>query len=431
MDGDHPQFYDDDRCLLGRIPTGEFAPLTHNDRRRHVYVIGKSGTGKSTLLFNLMLADLMLGRGFALLDPHGDLAQAVTDRAPAERINDVLYFDPADLAHPVAFNPLEGVAPDRRALVAAQCVATFKHLWSESWGPRLEYILTHAVRLLLDTPGSTLLGLPRLLTDEDYRARLMRGCRDPITRAFWETEFAAYHDRFVTEAIAPIQNKIGALLAPPVIRNILGQQRSTLNIPHLMNSGRVLIANLAKGRLGEGPSHLLGALLATSIAQAAESRADIPEDDRRDFTLYADEFQNFATDSFAAILSEARKWRLSLIVAHQFLGQLPPLLRQAVIGNAGALLAFRLGAEDAPLIADELGLANPLALTDTENFAAWIKLMYRDSPTDRHRLKTLPPFPAPDGQLPKVRARTQARHTRPRAQVEAQIMRFLRGRRRA
>jgi energy-coupling factor transporter ATP-binding protein EcfA2 len=427
MDGDHTYtLEDDDRCALGTLPTGEQVPLTHADRRRHVYIIGKSGTGKSTLLSNLMLADLEAGRGFALLDPHGDLAQAVADAVPPCRTNEVLYFDPADLAFPVAFNPLERVSPDYRPLVAAQTVAAFKHLWGESWGPRLEYILTHALRLLLDAPGTTLLGLPRLLTDDAYRARLLRTCDDPIVRAFWEVEFAAYHDRFLTEAIAPIQNKIGALLGPPAIRNIIGQQRSTLNILHLMNTGRVLIANLAKGRLGEAPSHLLGALLATSLAQGAQARADIAEHERRDFTLYADEFQNFATDSFAAILSEARKWRLSLVVAHQFLGQLPPLLRQAVIGNAGTLIAFRIGAEDAPLIAGELGLPNPQVLTDSPNFTARIKLLYHDSPTQAHHMRTAPPSSSLTGRLPMIQARSRARHARPRAQVEAQIRKFLR-----
>lgn len=424
MDMDHSP-YDSDHCVLGTLASGEFVPLTHNDRRRHLYVIGKSGTGKSTLLFNMMLADLASGRGFALLDPHGDLAHAVADSVPAKRTNEVLYFDPADLSHPIAFNPLEGVAPDHRPLVSAHIVAAFKHLWGDSWGPRLEYILDNSLRLLLDAPGSTLLGLSRLLVDEKYRNRLIASCNDPIVHSFWEREFAAYHDRFLIEAVSPIQNKIGALLSPPVIRNIIGQQRSTLNIPHLMNNSRVLIVNLSKGRLGEGPAHLLGAFLATAFSQAAESRADIAENDRRDFTLYADEFQNFATDSFASILSEARKWRLSLTLAHQFLGQLPVLLRQAVIGNAGTLVAFRLGAEDAPLIADELGHPNHDALTNTPNFAAWIKLIYNDSPTNAHYMKTLPPPATTLGRLRPIQARTRARHARSREQVKYQIKRFL------
>jgi hypothetical protein len=424
MDGDLLQYHHD-HCVLGTLVNGEGVPLTSNDRRRHLYLIGKSGTGKSTLLFNLMMADLAAGRGFALLDPHGDLAHAVVDAVPTERTNDVLYFNPADLSHPVGFNPLERVPIDHRPLVAAHIVAAFKHLWGDSWGPRLEYILGNALRLLLDAPGTTLLGLPRVLVDEQYRARALASCNDPVIRAFWEREFAEYHDRFMTEAISPIQNKVGALLSPPVLRNIIGQKRSTIDIPGIMNGGRVLIVNLSKGRLGEAPAHLLGAFLATAFAQAAERRAEIPEDQRRDFTLVADEFQNFATDSFASILSEARKWRLNLALAHQFLGQLPPLLRQAVIGNAGTLVAFRLGAEDAPLIADELGHRNHDALLDTPNFAAWIKLMYNDSPTDPRYMKTMPPPATLSGRLPAIQARTRARHTRPRAHVEAQIGRFL------
>jgi hypothetical protein len=424
MDRDQVQ-YNNEHCLLGTLASGEGVPLTHNDRRRHVYLIGKSGTGKSTLLFNLMMADLAIGRGFALLDPHGDLAHDVADAVPSRRTNDVHYFDPADLAHPVAFNPLERVAQDRRPLVAAHIVAAFKHLWGDSWGPRLEYILGNSLRLLLDAPGTTLLGLPRLLVDDAYRARLLSTCSDPVIRAFWLREFAEYHDRFVTEAVSPIQNKIGALLSPPALRNIIGQTRSTIDIPGIMNAGRVLIVNLSKGRLGEGPAHLLGAFLATAFAQAAESRADIREADRRDFTLYADEFQNFATDSFASILSEARKWRLNLALAHQFLGQLPPLLRQAVIGNAGTLIAFRLGAEDSPLIADELGHPNHAALTETGNFKAWIKLMYNDAPTDAYFIQTLPPPEIGSGRLAAIQARTRARHARPRAHVENQIRKFI------
>ena len=255
---------------------------------------------------------------------------------------------------------------------------------------------------------------------------LLATCGDPIIRKFWLSEFAEYQERFVTEAISPIQNKIGALLSPPALRNIIGQKRSTIDIPAIMNGGRVLIVNLSKGRLGEGPAHLLGAFLATAFAQAAESRAEIREADRRDFTLYADEFQNFATDSFASILSEARKWRLNLALAHQFLGQLPPLLRQAVIGNAGiGVVAFRLGAEDAPLIADELGHQNHEVLSDTPNYAAWIKLIYQGTPTNARYMNTLPPPSTTSGRLPAIQARTRARHARPRQHVEMQIAKFL------
>ena len=412
---------------LGTFPAGNAALLSHEDRRRHLYLIGKTGTGKSTLLLNLMLADLHQARGFAVLDPHGDLASLLADSVPRWRTNDVIYLDPADLAYPIGFNPLHGVAPDRRPLVAAHLVAAFQHIWGASWGPRLEYVLTQSLRLLLDAPGSTLLGLPRLLVDDRYRLSLLSHTRDPMLRAFWTSEFAQWSERYASEAIAPVQNKIGAVLSPPVLRNMLGQTKSSLDIRAIMDAGKVLIVNLSKGRLGEAPTRLLGAFLATAFAQAAEARADDPEEQRRDFTLFADEFQNFATESFAAILSEARKYRLSLVLAHQFLGQLPEILRQAVLGNAGSIVVFRIGAEDAPLLADELGIATKSALTDTANFAAWVKLTRDGIPMEARPIMTFAPEALPSGQLEAVRSRSRARYARPRAGVEAKIARFLAG----
>jgi len=416
---------DDPHIELGLFPSGAPALLSHADRRRHLYLIGKTGTGKSTLLLNMMLADLHRGHGFALLDPHGDLATLLADATPPARTNDVIYLDPADLEHPIGFNPLHGVAPDRRPLVAAHLVAGFHHIWGSSWGPRLEYVLMNALRLLLETPGSTLLGLPRLLADDGYRRGLIAHVRDPVIRAFWEQEFAEWNERYANEAIAPVQNKVGTLLAPPVLRNMLGQARSSIDIRTIMDSGRVLIVNLAKGKLGEAPTRLLGAFLATAFAQAAQARAEVPECERRDFTLYADEFQNFATISFAEILSEARKYRLALVLAHQFLGQLPDHLRQAVIGNAGSLVAFRVGAEDAPLLAAELGIETASTLCDTSNFSAWIKLMHGGLPSDARPIATLPSQPDFADRFEAVRARSRARYARPRPLVEAKIARFL------
>lgn len=418
-------FETSDFVQLGVTPSGSAARLSHADRRRHVYLIGKTGTGKSTLLYNFMMSDLARGHGFALLDPHGDLAEAVADSVPARRTNEVIYLDPSDLAFPVGLNPIAGVEPDRRPLVAAHIVAAFQHIWGNSWGPRLEYILTNALRLLLDAPGSTLLGLPRLLSDERYRNRLLAQSHDPVVRGFWTQEFAAYAERFQMEAIAPVQNKVGTLLSPPAIRNMLGQSRSGIDIRRVMDDGHILIVNLSKGRLGEAPAHLLGAFLATAFAQAAETRADVPEAERRDFTLYADEFQNFATDSFAAILSEARKYRLAVVLAHQFLGQLPPLLRQAVIGNSGSVVVFRVGAEDAPLLAAELGVHNPMALTEIANFSAWSKVMQNDLPIEAHHIQMLPAQSTVAARLTAIRNRTRARHARPREAVENRIARFL------
>lgn len=418
----------DDSAYLGSRTAGltlaSPVMLGEDDRRRHLYLVGKTGTGKSTLILSLILADLRAGRGLALLDPHGDLAKAVIDAMPRHRIPDCVYLDPADLEYPAGFNPLFGVEPDRRPLVAAHIVAAFRHIWADSWGPRLEYLLQNSLRLLLDGAGSTLLGLPALLVNEDYRERLLRTCRDAQVRQFWTQEIAAWGDQFKAEAMSPLQNKIGALLAPPMIRNILGQHRPTLDIPAIMNSNRILIANLSKGELGEGPSYLLGALLSTAFAQGAQARALISEHERRDFHLYADEFQNFATDSFASILSEARKYRLSLTLAHQFLGQLPPLLRKAVLGNAGSLIVFRIGAEDAEALAPELGIASPSALCDLPNYQAWARLIRNGNPTDSFLLGTGYPENG-SGHAAAVIARTRARYTRPRARVEAQIERFI------
>lgn len=416
---------DQTHVVLGTLATGEQLCLWRADRRRHLYLIGATGTGKTTLLRHLMLDDLKTLSGFALIDPHGDIASEIADSIPKSQTGRVVYFDPADLAHPIGFNPVEQVPPDQRPLRAAHLVATFEHIWRESWGPRMAYILENAIRLLLDAPGATLLGLPRLLIDPAYRSRLLKTCGDPVIRRFWEVEFSGFDTRFRTEAISPIQNKIGALLGSPVIRNILGQPTSTIDIAKIMDGGGVLIVNLSKGRIGEGPAHLLGASLTTAIAQAAEARAAIPEDERRDFTLYADEFQHFATESFASILSEARKYRLSLVLAHQILGQLPPSLRQAVLGNVGTILSFRIGAEDAPMIADQLGVQNHATLTETGNFRAWAKLLYNGAPTSPRHIETSEPLTVPAGRLAAVRARTAARHARKRADVEAKIGKFL------
>ena len=378
---------------------------------RHLYIIGKSGSGKSTFLQNTILRN---PGGFCLIDPHGDLAEAVADRT------DCIYFDPSELQ--LGFNVFENVSLASRPLVAAQIVASFKAIWGDSWGPRMEWILVNAVRLLLDN-GQTFLGLTKLLTDDIYRNRLLRHCTDPIVRAFWEQEFDAYDDRFRKEAIAPIQNKVGQLLANPNLRNIIGQQHSTLRPERIMDRGQRIVVNLSKGKLGDAPSHLLGALLVSAFAQAAEKRAAISEKDRVPFTLYVDEFQNFATESFATILSEARKFKLSLVIAHQFLGQLPDQLRQAVFGNVGTMMAFRVGAEDAPLVALELGLKNAEILSDLENFRAWIRV---GGPFSPQLMQTAPGGP-PLGRLPRIKSRTRARYCRPPLHIEQEIERAING----
>ena len=344
--------------ILGTLSSGESVPLLQADRRRHVYVVGMTGTGKTGLLLNLMHADLLAGAGFCFLDPHGDASQHIASLAPTERRSDVIYLDPSDPTHTFAYNPLSGVPEAERATAAANIVSAFKNIWAQQLG-RSASNISSAIRSgsLLDTRDQTLLGLPRLLVDDDYRDWLVVRCQDPVVRSFWLTEYAAYDTRFRNEAIAPIQNKVGAFLANPFIRSILCQNSSTLKIPDVMNKGKVLIVNLSKGNLGTEPAHLLGALLITACSQAAEARRHMPEHERRDFTLYVDEFQNFATESFASILSEARKWRLSLVAANQTDRTTAGGLQHAVFGNAGTLVVFRVGAHDAKRLAGELGMS--------------------------------------------------------------------------
>ncbi|MGC1860052.1 MAG: type IV secretion system DNA-binding domain-containing protein [Methylocystis sp.] len=414
----------DPSYILGELASGEGVPLLQPDRRRHVYIIGQTGTGKTGLLTNLMHADLQSGAGFCFLDPHGDASKMIAAATPQHRMNDVIYLDPSDPTHTFAYNPLSDIPPGKRATAAANIVSAFQNIWAQSWGPRLEYIFTNALRLLLDTKDQTLLGLPRLLVDDEYRDVLIRNCDDPVIRAYWRNEYAAYDNRLRGEAIAPLQNKIGILLSNPFLRSILCQNASTIDIRQAMDTGKVLIVNLSKGSLGTEPAHLLGALLITAFAQAAEARQDTAEDARRDFTLYVDEFQHFATESFASILSEARKWRLSLVAANQHVGQLPESLRHAVFGNAGTIVTFRVGAEDGALLADELGMANRRVLAQTDNFKAWIRLMHHGIPKEARLMQTLPPL---DGgnQFAPIVANTRARHMVPREIVEKQIERFF------
>lgn len=406
---------------LGQLHTGRLLALDDATRRIHLALVGGTGTGKSTLLANLMLDDLEAGRGFALIDPHGDLAEFIADHVPARRINDVIYFDPADPTHAVGFNPLS--ADIDHAVLAANIVSAFKHIWRDSWGPRMEYILSNAVRLLLATPGSTLVMLPLLLVDDGFRASLLARCTDPVIRLFWEVEYAGYSEKLRAEAIAPIQNKIGQFTANPAIRAIVGQHNA-IDVPAIINGRKVLIANFSK-KIGEEPSHLLGASLVTSLAIAAQARATIPEEKRQDFTLYVDEFQNFATDTFAAILSEMRKWRLNLALANQFMGQVPQLLRQSVIGNVGTLAVFRIGADDAPDLARHLRFGNPGELTATSNYQAWVKTMSEGTPTEPVHVTMLPLKQAQGGSLASVRRRTNARYARLRTEVERTIVKLF------
>jgi Helicase HerA, central domain len=410
--------------LLGARITGDLIMLAPEARHRHLYIVGQTGTGKSTLLLNLIAQDLAVGEGLALLDPHGDLAEAVLLHIPRDRTNDLVYLNPADSERPIGFNPLSRVPDDLKPIAADGVVSAFRHVWPESWGPRLDYILTNAVRALLDVPGGTLLMLPRLLIDDRFRVQLVdRHVSDPYVRTFWLGEYPGYGDRFRAEAISPIQNKIGKALIEPRLRNMLAQPKSTITLRRLMDQGAIVICNLAKGRLGEGTSHLLGALLTTTIA--ALSRANMPPTRRRPFHLYADEFQSFATDSFALILSEARKYGLTLTVAHQYLEQLPDKLRAAVFGNVGSMLACRTGASDAPILVEQIGLGGADALLDLPNHTAWTKLLTGGVPSSPLRLNL---FDAPHPRRPDARRLIELsrnRFGRPRAEIEERISAFV------
>ena len=324
-----------------------------DDRRRHMYIIGKTGMGKSTILENMIVEDIRAGRGVAVVDPHGELAEKVIQFIPDERLSDVIYFNPSDTDYPIAFNIVEQVDPNHRHLVASGLIGIFQKLWADSWGPRLEYILRNAILAVLDYPGSTLLSVTRMLADKAFRKKVVDKIQDPVVKAFWMKEFAGYADKFASEAVAPIQNKVGQFLSSALIRNIVGQSKSSIDLRQIMDERKILILNLSKGRIGEDNSQLLGSMMITKLQLAAMSRVEIPEANRADFYLYVDEFQNFATDSFANILSEARKYRLNLIMGHQYVEQLTEKVKAAVFGNVGTLVVFRVGATDAEELVKE------------------------------------------------------------------------------
>lgn len=397
------------------------------DRRRHVYVIGKTGTGKTTLLENMAIQDIQAGRGTAIVDPHGEFAEKMLDFVPASRINDVIYFNPADLEYPIAFNVMEKVDAEHRHLVASGLVGVFKKIWAETWGPRLEYVLRNAVLALLEYPGSTLLGIMRILVDKDYRQRVIEKVHDPVVKSFWVDEFSKYRGNFEVEAINPIQNKVGQFLTNPLIRNIVGQTKSTINMREMMDEGKILIINLSKGLVGEDASALLGAMLITKLQLAAMSRVSVPEEERRDFYLYVDEFQNFATESFANILSEARKYRLNLVLAHQYITQMVEEVRDAVFGNVGTMIAFRIGAADAEFLENEFSPEfNVNDLVGLGFAQIYLKLMIDGFASRPFSATTLPPQARPEKSYREkiIRVSRERYGGLPRQEVEEKIARW-------
>lgn len=320
--------------------------LPRSDRGRHMYIIGQTGVGKSGLLELLTISDIYSPYGFAIIDPHGDYAQNILRRLPPERVKDVVYFNPADVDFPIAFNPLEVVDAKLRTHTCSELIGVLKRMF-ESWGPRLEYILRYSILALLDYPQATMLDITRILTDKKFRSEVLKYVNDPVVQNFWYVEFASWNDKFAAEAVAPVLNKVGAFTANPLVRNIIGQPKSGFNIRQIMDERKILIVNLSRGLVGEDNAALLGALLVTKIQMAAMSRADVRAEERSPFYLYVDEFQNFATDSFATILSEARKYGLCLTVANQYTSQMMPQVKDAVFGNVGTIIAFRMSADDA------------------------------------------------------------------------------------
>ncbi|MDB4928255.1 MAG: hypothetical protein JWM10_739 [Myxococcaceae bacterium] len=394
------------------------------DLSRHLYAIGRTGTGKSTVLERLIVAQVRAGHGIGLLDPHGDLAERVLDLVPRHRTNEVVLFDPADIEHPVGLNLLEHGELRHRPLVVSAILSVFRKVFADFWGPRLESVLRNTLFALLEVRGSTLLGVMRMLGDERYRARVTSQLRDPVVRFYWTHEFMAYPKAFLAEVVSPAQNKVAAVLTNPLLRNIVGQHTSTLSCAEAMNAGRIFIANLSKGRIGEDASALLGSILLTRFQLAAYGRADQPIEARRPFTLYIDEFASFTTPSFGQLLAEARKYRLGLVLAHQYLGQLDDDLRRAVMGNVGTLIAFQLGAEDAETLGREFRpefSADDLTRLAPHQIA--LRLGVDGSMSRPFTALTLPPLTveARSARATTIRLASQERYGRPRPCVEADI----------
>ncbi len=405
--------------------------IKRKDRRQHMYVLGKSGTGKSVLLSNLIVQNIQNGEGVCVVDPHGELVEEILHLIPDHRAKDVIYFNPADTDFHIGFNVIQLDDPKYKHLVASGLMGIFTKIWANAWSSRMEYILNNAILALLDTPGTTLLGIPRLLVDKDYRQMIIGNLKDPVVKAFWVHEYEQWREQFRNEAIAPIQNKVGQFLSTSIIRNVVGQPKSTIDIFKIMNEGKIFLVNVSKGRIGEDNSALLGGMIITKIQLAAMERVRIPEEERKDFYLYVDEFQNFATDSFANILSEARKYRLNLTVAHQYTAQLEnkdgSKVRDAVFGNVGTMIIFRVGADDADFLEKEFEpefMAQDLV--NLPNYNVYLKLMIDGVTSRPFSAITLPPIKvdATSGVKDKIIESSRKLYTRSRKEVEDDIAKW-------
>ncbi|MBI4120945.1 MAG: type IV secretion system DNA-binding domain-containing protein [Parcubacteria group bacterium] len=400
------------------------------DRLKHVYVIGKTGMGKSVTLENMAIQDIQNGNGLAFLDPHGSSAEKLLEHVPEERIHDVLYIAPFDLEYPVSFNVMEDVGYDKRHLVVSNLMSAFKKIWVDAWSARMEYILQNALLALLEYPGSTLLSVNRMLIDKDFRKDVVSHVTDPIVKSFWVDEFAKYTDTYTREATPAIQNKVGQFVSNPVIRNIIGQPKSSFDIREMMDKRKILILNLSKGRMGETNARLLGSMLIIKLYLGAMSRADCTASELAKlppFFLFVDEFQSFANETFADILSEARKYKLSLTIAHQYVGQMEDEVRDAIFGNVGTLITFRIGAEDAEMLEKEFSptfTAEDIVGTGAYNI--YLKLMIDGLASRPFSALTLPPIEKPKRSfVPEVLRHSRRAYAKPRSEVEEAIRKSL------
>jgi Type IV secretion-system coupling protein DNA-binding domain len=421
-------------CYLGLLsheePAEAFA-IKANQRQKHLYIIGKTGMGKTTLLSNMILQDIYNGQGVCLIEPHGDCSEYILDRIPKHRQQDVIYFDPADTDFPIGLNILEPQKSEAPFLISSTLLSAFNKIWAGAWSSRMEYILANTLLTLLESEGQTLLGVIKLLTDENYRKDITSKLQDPLLKNFWDLEFAKFNERYRQEAISPILNKIGQFFANPLIRNILGQTTSTINLRQIMDEGKILICNLSKGRLGEENSNLLGALLISKLQITTMSRVDEPEASRRNFFVYVDEFQNFTSDSFASILSEARKYRLNLTLAHQYIAQLnengTTKVKNAIFGNVGNLVSFRVGAEDSDFMSKEFGhKIESKKLLNLKQGQIAVKLGDdRDYPEPFIGFSLPPLYDKLAGQKDTVISQSRHKYGTSRDKVDAQIATYL------
>ena len=401
--------------------------MYRRDRSRHVYIIGQTGSGKSGLLTLFALSDIYHNQGYCIIDPHGDLAMDNLKFVPESRVNDVVYFNPADTQYPMAFNPLEVYDPARKPNISSEVIGVLKRMFGESWGPRLEHILRYTLLALLDRPETTMLDISRMLTDKEFRKETLNYCQDVTVLQFWKQEFGSWGDKQVTESVAPILNKVGAFTANPIIRNIIGQPKSSFDVRKIMDEGKILVVNLSKGLIGEDNAAILGSFLVTKIQLAAMSRSDIPNiEDRRPFYLYVDEFQNFATDSFAVILSEARKYALNLTVANQYTSQMTESVRDAVFGNVGTTISFRVSADDAPILSKQFEpIFEAQDLLNLNNRHFVLSMIINGEKTPAFSATTLSIPQAPNDLTPRIIRNSRLTYARPRAEVEAEIRQIM------